>query len=57
MAELIDFVLKLGRGTLEKILVGLRDDLLILSGSAYALYQTELMIMAIEAILSWDETV
>ena len=56
MEQLIDFVLKLGRGTLEKILAGLRDDLLILSGSAYALYRTELMIMAIEAILSWDET-
>ena len=51
MAELIDFVLKLGRGTLEKILAGLYADLEIFSTSAYMAYRTELMIEMIEKIL------
>jgi hypothetical protein len=51
MAELIDFVLKLGRGTLEKILAGLRDDLEIFAHDGYTLLKTELMIEMIEKIL------
>ena len=51
MDQLIDFVLKMSRSTLEKILAGLYADLGIFAHDGYTLLKTELMIEMIEKIL------
>lgn len=51
MAELIDFIQKMSKNTLERILHNLYADLTIFSYDGYTLLKTELMIEAIEKIL------